>query len=71
MVDEKVKNTVAKVNIPKDDYKLKPGETLEESFEIAVSTGAMVTGHPYSHQLKVSADVPGLDPSAKVDIFII
>lgn len=71
MVDEKVMNTVNKIEIPKGDAAIQPGETMTETFELGVSTGAICSGHPYAHQLKISADVPGLDPSKKQDIYIL
>lgn len=71
MVDKEVKNTVNKIQIQKNDELLKPGTTMESDFELPVSTSAMNTGHPYKHELKVSIDVPGLDPSKKQDIFIL
>ncbi|MEI6312603.1 MAG: sporulation protein [Bacteroidota bacterium] len=71
MVDKKIKNTVNKLEIPKNDEMLKPGATMEISFELPVSLSAMNTGHPYAHELKVSIDVPGLDPSKTTDIFIL
>ncbi len=70
-VDKKVRNTINKVEISKGDELIKPGETMEVEFELPVSTGAMNSGHPYAHELKVSVDVPGLDPSKKKEIFIL
>lgn len=70
-VDKKVKNTINKVQIDKNDELIKPGETMEVEFEVPVSTGAMNSGHPYSHEFKVSVDVPGLDPSKTKEIFIL
>ena len=70
-VDKKVKTTVNKIEIAKNDELIKPGETMEVEFELPVSTGAMNSGHPYAHQCKVSVDVPGLDPSKSTDIFIL
>ena len=71
MVDKKIKNTVNKIQINKNDEMLLPGATMEIDFELPVSTSAMNTGHPYAHELKVSIDVPGLDPSKTTDIFIL
>ncbi|MGB1248204.1 MAG: sporulation protein [Chitinophagales bacterium] len=71
MVDEKIRTTINKLPIAKNDEIVKPGETMEVEFELPVSTGAMNSGHPYAHELKVSADVPGLDPSKKQEIFIL
>lgn len=71
MVDKEVSNTVNKIQIQKNDEMLKPGTTMDADFELSVSPSAMNTGHPYKHQLKVSVDVPGLDPSKKQDIFIL
>lgn len=70
-VDKKVRNTINKIEITKNDELIKPGETMEVDFELPVSTAAMNSGHPYSHELKVSVDVPGLDPSKKKEIFIL
>jgi sporulation-control protein spo0M len=70
-VDNKVRNTVNKIEIPKNNEVITAGNTMEVEFELPVSTGAMNTGHPYAHELKVSADCPGLDPSKTVDIFIL
>ena len=63
--------TLGKVNIPKAGQIVKEGETISEKFEIAVSPNAYISAYPTSHKLKVSADVPGLDPSAKEEIFIL
>lgn len=71
MVDKEIKNTVNKIQILKNDELLKPGTTMEFDFELPVSTSAMNTGHPYKHELKVSIDVPGLDPSKTNDLFIL
>ena len=70
-VDKKVRNTINKLEISKNDELIKPGETMEVEFELPVSTGAMNSGHPYAHELKVSVDVPGLDPSKTKEIFIL
>lgn len=70
-VDRKVRNTVNKIEITKGGAEIQPGETMEESFELPVSSSAMPSGHPYAHELKVSADVPGLDPNKKVEIFVL
>lgn len=70
-VDKKVRNTINKLEIGKNDELIKPGETMEVDFELPVSTGAMNSGHPYAHELKVSVDVPGLDPSKTKEIFIL
>jgi sporulation-control protein spo0M len=70
-VDNKIRNTVNKIEIPKNNEVITAGNTMEIEFELPVSTGAMNTGHPYAHELKVSADCPGLDPSKTVDIFIL
>lgn len=70
-VDKKVRNTINKLEISKNDELIKPGETMEIEFELPVSTGAMNSGHPYAHELKVSVDVPGLDPSKTKEIFIL
>lgn len=69
-VDRKVKTTVNKMQIDKNDEVLKSGETMEIEIDMPVSTGARNSGHPYAHELKVSVDVPGLDPSKKQEIFI-
>ena len=45
-VDKKVKTTVNKIEIAKEDTLLKPGETMEVEFELSVSIGAMNSGHP-------------------------
>lgn len=71
MVDEKVRNTINKLQIQKNDELLHPNTTMEVDFELPVSSGAMNSGHPYAHELKVSIDVPGLDPSKKSEIFIL
>jgi len=70
-VDNKIRNTVNKIEIPKNNEVITAGNTMEIEFELPVSTGAMNTGHPYAHELKVAADCPGLDPSKTVDIFIL
>ncbi len=70
-VDNKIKTTVNKLQINKNDEIIKPGETMEFEFELPVSSGAMNSGYPYAHELKVSADVPGLDPSKSTEIFIL
>jgi sporulation-control protein spo0M len=71
MVDKEIKNTVNKIQIQKNDEMLMPGTTMDLDFELPVSSSAMNTGHPYKHELKVSIDVPGLDPSKRADIFIL
>jgi len=71
VVDKKVKNTINKIEIPKNNELIKPGGKMEVAFELFVSSGAMNSSHPYAHQCKVSADVPGLDPSKSSDIFIL
>ena len=66
-----VEKTLGKVNLPKGGYKIKEGETISDKFEIAVSTGAYISAYPTSHKIKASADVPGLDPRSKQEIFIL
>lgn len=70
-VDKKVRNTINKIEVPKNDELIKPGETMEIDFDLPVSTAAMNSGHPYAHELKISVDVPGLDPSKTKEIFIL
>ena len=69
-VDEKKEQVVGKVNIPKGKYILKPEEVITEPFEMIISH-AMVSGHPWSHKIKASADLPGLDPRTSVEIFVV
>lgn len=71
MVDTKTKNIINKLQIPKDNEILPAGGVMRIDFELPVSTGAMNTGFPYAHELKVSLDVPGLDPTRTVEIFIL
>ncbi|MFT4969011.1 MAG: sporulation-control protein spo0M [Chitinophagales bacterium] len=70
-VDKKVRNTVNKIEVVKNEELIKPGETMEVDFELPVSGAAMNSGHPYAHEFKVSVDVPGLDPSKSKEIFIL
>lgn len=70
-VDKKVRNTINKLEVTKNGELIKPGETMEIDFELPVSTAAMNSGHPYAHELKISVDVPGLDPSKTKEIFIL
>ena len=69
-VDRKVRTTVNKIQIDKNDAVLEGGNTMEIDIDMPVSTGARNSGHPYAHELKVTVDVPGLDPSKKQEIFI-
>lgn len=71
MVDVKVRNTVNKTQINKNDEVLASGAVMNVDFELPVSISAMNTGHPYAHELKISLDVPGLDPSKTHEIFIL
>lgn len=68
-VEEKKEQVIGKVEVPKNDYMLKPNEVLSVPFELVISN-AMVSGYPWAHKLKASADLPGLDPSAKLEVFI-
>ena len=70
-VERKTETVVNREVFDKDGYLLKPGETITENFELLVSELAMCTGYPYEHKLKVSADVPGLDPAKSIKILII
>lgn len=69
-VDQKVKNIVAKSVINMSNIELLRDHDIVREFELPVSTAAIVSGHPYAHKLKISADTLGLDPTKSLDIFI-
>ncbi len=71
MVDKKKTTTVNKIVIDKGGEVLKPGETMEVEIDMPVSSGAMNSSHPYSHEFKVNVDVPGLDPNKTIKIYIL
>ena len=64
------KGTLGRVVIDKKGQLVKEGETMNESFEILVSSGAYPTAHPTSYILRASADVPGLDPKHSQELFV-
>ncbi len=70
-VDKEHTTTVNKMQIQKNNEVLSDGKTMEEEFELPVSSAAMNSGYPYAHKLRVSADCPGLDPSKTQEIFIL
>lgn len=66
-----IKNLLGKIEINKDRYALKGGESIYDSFEIKVSKGVWPTSYPTAHIISISADVPGLKPNKEQDIFIL
>lgn len=71
MIDRTIRSTVNKLSMPKNQEILVAGTQITEEFELPVSPMAMNSGHPYSHELKVSLDVPGLDPTKSMKLYII
>lgn len=69
-VDRKSDQVLGKKEFFKNNTELKENETITETFEIAVS-GTTFSGHPYSHKIKASADLPGLDPKTDVEVYIV
>lgn len=69
-VNRKHNNTLVKKVIAKNDEVIKAKQSMTESFEVIVPSDVFSTGQWYSYQLKVSADIPGLDASDKAEIFV-
>lgn len=69
--DRKHFTTIAKKEIPKGGQVLKAKESMTEDFSIDVSGGILSTGQSITYMLKVAADIPGLDASEKVEIFVV
>ncbi|OFY90510.1 MAG: hypothetical protein A3K10_09215 [Bacteroidetes bacterium RIFCSPLOWO2_12_FULL_31_6] len=69
-MDKKTEQVLGKLDFPKNNQVLKVGESMTESFTLAVSP-VTFSGNPYSHKVKASADLPGLDPRKTEDVFIV
>lgn len=71
MVDRKHNSTIAKKEIPKNDHVLKANESISDEFSIEVGGGIFSTGQSIAYEVKVAADIPGLDASARADVFVV
>ena len=69
-VDKKTEQVLGKMEFPKNNQMLKDGQSMTETFSIAVSP-VTYSGTPFSHKVKASADLPGLDPRKAIDVFIV
>lgn len=69
-VDRKTDQVLGKKEFLKNNQELKENQSITETFELAVS-GSTFSGHPYSHKIKASADLPGLDPKTDVEVYIV
>ncbi len=63
--------TIAKKEVPMNGHILKAKESISEDFSIEASSDILSTGQSISYMLKVSADIPGLDASEKIEIFVV
>lgn len=70
-VDRKHNTTIAKKEIPKNDHVLKSNESISDEFSIDISGGIFSTGQSISYEVKVSADIPGLDASDRAAVFVV
>ncbi len=70
-VDRKHNSTIAKKEIPKNDHMLKANESISDEFSIEVSGGIFSTGQSIAYEVKVGADIPGLDASDRADVFVV
>lgn len=69
-VNRKHNTTIVKKEIPKNDHVLKANESISDKFSIEISTGILATGQSIAYEVKVNADIPGLDASAKAELYV-
>lgn len=66
----KKKQVMGEHKFPMNGKAIREGEKVEVDFEFNISH-AWLSGHPFSHKLEASVDMPGLDPRASVEIFVV
>jgi sporulation-control protein spo0M len=69
-VNRKHNSTIVKKEIPKNGYVLKANESISDEFSFEVSDGILPTGSSISYAVKVAADIPGLDASDRLEVYV-